>query len=87
MSLQTFVKNTLDMPQNLHIISSRTLIQGRDGDKDVYCVCMHSLLVDTHGNVKPNVYRVHIKIQRYPLNFHSHVRPYKTYKVFIKTPK
>ena len=36
-----------------------------DGDKDVYCVCMHGLLVDMHGNVKLNVYRVHIKIKQY----------------------
>ena len=33
-----------------------------DGDKDAYCVCMHGLLVGMHGNFKPNVYRVHIKI-------------------------
>ena len=26
-----------------------------DGDKDVYCVCTHGLLVGTHGNFKPNV--------------------------------
>ena len=33
-----------------------------DGDKDVYCVWTHGLLVGTHGNFKPNVYSVHIKI-------------------------
>ena len=30
-----------------------------DGDKDVYCICTHGLLIDTHGNFKPSVYRVH----------------------------
>ena len=32
-----------------------------DGDKDVHCVCTHGLLVGTHGNFKPNMYRVQIK--------------------------
>ena len=33
-----------------------------EGVMDAYCVCTHVLLVGTHGNSKPNVYRVHIKI-------------------------
>ena len=39
-------------------MDAKIKIQTSDRDKDVYCVCMHGLLVGMHANFKPNVYRV-----------------------------
>ena len=54
----------------------------------MYCLCMHGLLVGTHGHFKPNVYSVTLKYSgTHPFFTLMCTRIKHLGKVFIKTPK